>query len=78
MKIFQPLLIALILQWFNGTISLNLTLLYAGAVSVLAAIGGILHHPYYNNAYKFGMKARLALSGLIYRKVLNKLIQVIF
>ncbi len=69
MKIFQPLFIALILQYFNGKIDLDTTLIYAGVVSVLAAFGGILHHPYYSNAYKFGMKARVALTGLIYRKV---------
>ncbi len=68
-KIFQPLFIALILQYFKGTISLNTALIYAGVISLLAALGGILHHPYYNNAYKFGMKIRLALTGIIYRKV---------
>ena len=69
LKIFQPLFIALILRYFNGTIDLATALVYAGIISVLAAFGGVLHHPYYRNAYTQGMKTRLALSGLMYRKV---------
>jgi hypothetical protein len=59
----------MILKYFNGTMTLNMALIYAGIISFLATFGGILHHPYYYNSYKYGMKVRLALSGLIYRKV---------
>ena len=69
MKIFQPLFISLILKYFNGTLGFNDTMIYAGVFSVFASIGGILHHPYYYNSYVYGMRIRLALAGLIYRKV---------
>ena len=71
MKIFQPLLITLILKYFNGSIELNEALIYAAIISIFASIGGILHHPYYYFSTKFGMQVRLACSGLIYRKILR-------
>lgn len=71
MKIIQPLLITLILKYFNGSIQLNEALIYAGIISVFVSIGGILHHPYYYFSSKYGMQVRLACSGLIYRKILR-------
>ena len=71
MKIFQPLFISLILRYFNGTMAFDTTIIFAVAFSVFASIGGVLHHPYYYNSSVDGMKMRLALSGLIYRKVMK-------
>lgn len=71
MKIFQPLLIAMILKYFNGSIELNEALIYAGVIAIFASVGGILHHPYYYFSTKYGMQVRLACSGLIYRKILR-------
>lgn len=71
MKIFQPLLITLVLKYFNGSIGLNEALIYAAIISIFASVGGILHHPYYYFSTKYGMQVRLACSGLIYRKVLR-------
>ena len=69
MKIIQPLLIALILKYFNGSIELNEALVYASFIGVFAMIGGLLHHPYYFISGRYGLGAKLGLSGLIYRKV---------
>ena len=49
--------------------SLNETIIYAVVISICAIIIGILHHPYYLNATRYGMRMRVAVSGLIYRKV---------
>ncbi len=61
----------MILKYFNGSIELNETLIYAAAISVIASISGILHHPFYFYSVKYGLQVRLACSGLIYRKVLH-------
>lgn len=47
------------------------TIIYACAISVCAVLVSVLHHPYYLNACRYGMRLRLAASGLIYRKVLK-------
>nr|QUF59454.1 ATP-binding cassette transporter Abcc4-1 [Brachionus angularis] len=70
-KIIQPYFIAIILRYFNGTMGLSETLIYAGVISICAIIVGILHHPYYLNACRYGMRLRIGCSGLIYRKILK-------
>ncbi len=71
-KIVQPLLIAQILKYFNGEVKkIEYALIYAGVISVCAIFVGILHHPYYLNACRYGMRLRVACSGLIYRKALK-------
>jgi ATP-binding cassette subfamily C (CFTR/MRP) protein 4 len=68
-KILQPLLISMVLVYFNGGIERNEALIYGAVISVCAIIGGILHHPYYFNSWRIGMKIRVAASGLMYRKI---------
>lgn len=46
-------------------------MIYAGVISICAVIVGILHHPYYLNACRYGMRLRVATSGLIYKKVMR-------
>nr|UOU03341.1 ATP-binding cassette subfamily C4-1-2 [Brachionus rubens] len=70
-KIIQPLFISIFLRYFNGTMGLTEALIYGGVISICAIIVGILHHPYYFNACRYGMRLRLACSGLIYKKVLK-------
>ena len=65
----QPLVIAELLKYFNGTIELWEGLVYAAMISILAFINSIAHHPFYLNTYGYGMKIRLGFSGLIYKKV---------
>lgn len=47
------------------------TIIYAIVISLCSVVVGILHHPYYLNACRYGMRLRIACSGLIYRKVLR-------
>ncbi|RNA09361.1 multidrug resistance-associated 4-like isoform X1, partial [Brachionus plicatilis] len=70
-KIIQPLFISIILRYFNGTMEITEALIYAGVISVCSIIVGILHHPYYLNACRYGMRLRVASSGLIYKKILR-------
>lgn len=69
LKIIQPYLISLVLQYFNGQIELKRVMIYAVVISVLAVIGSVLHHPYYLNTGRYGIRLRLICSTLIYRKV---------
>lgn len=68
-KIVQPLFISMVLVYFNGGIERKEALMYGLIISVCAIIGGVLHHPYYFNSWRIGMKIRVACSGLMYRKV---------
>nr|APD26517.1 ATP-binding cassette transporter subfamily C member 4 X1 protein [Brachionus koreanus] len=70
-NIFQPLFISIILQYFNGTIELSTALIFAGLSSICVLIDSMLHHPYFLNAYRYGMRLRIACWGLIYRKILR-------
>ena len=70
-KIFQPLFISMVILYFNGGIKRTEALIYAAVISVCVVIAGILHHPYFFNSWRIGMKIRIACSGLIYRKVIS-------
>ncbi len=59
----------MVLVYFNGGIEREEALIYGSVISVCAVIGGILHHPYYFNSWRIGMKIRVAASGLMYRKI---------
>lgn len=75
-KTFIPLLIAQILKYFEGTGDINHALFYAGLLSLGVTINCIVHHPYFLNISRIGIKMRLAASGLIYKKV-NDMLQTI-
>lgn len=68
-KIIQPLFISMVLVYFHGGIERREAIMYGCIISVCALIGGVLHHPYYFNSWRIGMKIRVACSGLMYRKV---------
>ena len=64
-KILQPLLITMALVYFNELIERNKALIYGAIISVCAIIGGILHHSYYFNSWRIGMKIRTVASSLM-------------
>ena len=68
-KVFQPLLISGILQYFQGLIDFNTALIYAIALSLSVCVCTVLLHPYLVKFTLIGMKIRIAVSGLIYKKV---------
>ena len=69
LRFSQPILIAGVLKYFHGLISLNQALIYASMISGFVILASILHHPYFFNVVKLGVKLRIACSGLIYKKV---------
>lgn len=60
-----------ILKYFSGTIELSEAIIYTVAIGLVAVLISTLHHPYYFNTYGWGIKCRVACSGLVYRKALN-------
>lgn len=68
-KILQPLLISLVIMYFNSTIDKKHAIIYASIISIFALTGCFFHHIYFFNAWRIGMRIRLAISGLIYKKI---------
>ena len=69
LKIIQPLLLSVVIMYFNNGIQKKKAFVYALALSICALISCFLSHLYFFNVWRIGMKIRLAVSGLIYRKV---------
>lgn len=69
LKIIQPLFISIIILYFNGSILKKQTLFYAVVISLISIVCCIFHHLYFFNTWRIGMKIRLAVSGLLYRKL---------
>ena len=53
----------------DGGVSMTDAYLYAGGLSALAIIIGIIHHPYFYKIQKLGMNIRIAVCSMIYTKV---------
>ena len=69
-SIVQPLFIRQMMTYFDGTGDLNTALIYGGLICLGGTINAVVHHPYFLEISKLGIKMRLACSGLIYKKVL--------
>ncbi len=73
-KVIQPLLLWKIIQFFEtydqeDKISLRIVYCYAAAMSLSAFGLTILQHVYYYLVQRTGMKIRVAVCHMIYRKV---------
>mgnify|MGYP003385021530 CR=1 FL=1 len=66
----QPLLFAMLLEYFNNTIQLSQALLIAFIISVIGLFCGALDQYYFFNLERVSLRIRLACFGLIYRKVM--------
>ncbi len=66
----QPFIISALLDYFEGKINVEKALLYGLLLSCCITITCIIHHPYFVNVVLIGIRARIACSGLIYKKVL--------
>ncbi|CAF0703154.1 unnamed protein product [Brachionus calyciflorus] len=67
-KMCFPILISNILKYFEGKSSFDDALMYAGLIALGVGINCIVHHPYFLELTRIGMKMRLATSGLLYKK----------
>ncbi|NXR35906.1 MRP4 protein, partial [Zosterops hypoxanthus] len=75
LKIVQPIFLGQIINFFEKDNSsdedLNLAYCYAGALSVCTLILAIMHHLYFYHVQRAGMKLRVAMCHMIYRKALR-------
>ncbi|NWZ76045.1 MRP4 protein, partial [Poecile atricapillus] len=74
LKIVQPILLGKIIEFFeNSQKEEDLTYAYycAGALSVCTLILAIMHHLYFYHVQRAGMKLRVAMCHMIYRKALR-------
>jgi hypothetical protein len=62
-------MIRFLIKYFNQQIDLKLAIIFGSVFCFNTAILGIIHHPYFHNILVIGMRTRVAICGLIYRKV---------
>nr|UOU03342.1 ATP-binding cassette subfamily C4-4-1 [Brachionus rubens] len=67
-KMLFPILISRILRYFEGSATFQDALLYAFYIAIGVFINCVVHHPYFLELTRIGMKMRLASSGLLYKK----------
>ena len=68
-RIVLPLVIAELLDYFRGEIGIDAALYYGAIISAGIFIVGIIHHPSFGNHIMWGMKLRVACTGIVYREV---------
>ncbi|NWI72093.1 MRP4 protein, partial [Dryoscopus gambensis] len=76
LKIVQPIFLGKIINYFENydasdKVALNFAYCYAGALSVCTLILAIMHHLYFYHVQRAGMKLRVAMCHMIYRKALR-------
>ncbi|KAM4788291.1 ATP-binding cassette sub-family C member 4 isoform 4-T4 [Cyanocitta cristata] len=76
LKIIQPIFLGKIINYFekydsSNEVDLNSAYRYAGALSVCTLILAIMHHLYFYHVQRAGMKLRVAMCHMIYRKALR-------
>lgn len=74
LKIIQPIFLGKIINYFENydssdEVDLNFAYCYAAALSVCTLILAIMHHLYFYHVQRAGMKLRVAMCHMIYRKV---------
>ena len=67
--VLQPVLTSELLKYFNGEIEFELAIKYGSLICLSVFIVWLVHHPYSINCSRYGMRLRIACSGLVYRKV---------
>lgn len=76
-KVIQPLLLGQIIQYFESynpedQSSLNLVYAYSTAMSLSTFGLTILQHLYYYHVLRIGMRIRVAMCHMIYKKVFSR------
>ncbi|XP_035420768.1 ATP-binding cassette sub-family C member 4 isoform X1 [Cygnus atratus] len=76
LKIVQPIFLGKIINYFENydpsdEVALNFAYCYAAALSVCTLILAIMHHLYFYHVQRAGMKLRVAMCHMIYRKALR-------
>jgi hypothetical protein len=68
-RLILPLLISKLLKYFEGTHDIYYALRYALYISMGVTFNSIIHHPFFLNVSRTAVKFRVALAGLVYKKV---------
>ncbi|KAM9388323.1 ATP-binding cassette sub-family C member 4 [Phaethornis superciliosus] len=76
LKIIQPIFLGKIINYFENydssdEVALNFAYCYAAALSVCTLLLAIMHHLYFYHVQRAGMKLRVAMCHMIYRKALR-------
>ncbi|NWQ79416.1 MRP4 protein, partial [Columbina picui] len=76
LKIIQPIFLGKIVNYFesydsSNEVDLKFAYCYAAALSVCTLILAIMHHLYFYHVQRAGMKLRVAMCHMIYRKALR-------
>jgi ATP-binding cassette subfamily C (CFTR/MRP) protein 4 len=75
-RMILPLLIAKMLKYFDSTHDIYYALRYAIYISLGVTFNSIIHHPFFLNVSRTAVKFRVALSGLVYKKVISILTSI--
>ncbi|XP_077583755.1 ATP-binding cassette sub-family C member 4-like [Stigmatopora nigra] len=75
-KIIQPLLLGKLIEYFEGSAptgpnTVHMAYSYASGLCLATAWMALLHHLYFYQAQRAGMKIRVAMCHMIYRKALR-------
>ncbi|XP_057709528.1 ATP-binding cassette sub-family C member 4-like isoform X3 [Corythoichthys intestinalis] len=72
-KVIQPLLLGKLIEYFEGpgTTAVYMAYSYAAGLCIATAWMAFLHHIYFYQAQRAGMKIRVAMCHMIYRKALS-------
>ncbi|KAL2310771.1 hypothetical protein Nmel_002439, partial [Mimus melanotis] len=76
LKIVQPIILGRIINYFENydasdELALNFAYCHAGVLSVCTLILATMHHLYFYHVQRAGMKLRVAMCHMIYRKALR-------
>lgn len=72
-KLLQPVFMGRLIRYFRfcSTTTVNEAHFYAFGFSMCAILLAIWHHPYFYHVQRIGMQIRVAVGGLIYKKILR-------
>ena len=72
-RISQPVLLGFFLDWLTSGESgdVHIGLMWAGSIAFVAFVQALIHHQLYYDTMKLGWNVRIAMSGLIHRKMLR-------
>lgn len=73
-KVIQPVVLGQMILYFENydpddTVALHQTLGYAAGLSICTIALALLHHLYFYHVQRAGMKIRVAMCHMIYKKV---------
>jgi hypothetical protein len=72
MSIVMPMFLSFLLEYFNGTRNMTWAFVFGALTCLSMFVQTVTHHPQMFFMYRYGMQIRVAICGLVYKKVLLK------